>query len=190
MSDETISSTGKVPKVGLGAISNVFIRMMHFTDAGDYEHGHKHPYDHISLLCKGSVEVSLETSNNDFRVESFEAPCMIYIEREKNHIIKALQANTIVACVHALRNTESLEILDTDALVRPEPLQRIIPKWGPVLVQADDDAVQSWMDRGGGTNTVFSLPTGFAEPMIDLTKPDENNSLLFPDLEPPPLKFE
>lgn len=81
--------------------------MMCFAKAGDIEHGHTHPFDHLTLLAAGSLRVTVEGKTTDFK-----APHMIYIHKDKNHELVALEDNTVAYCIHALRDKDSGEILD------------------------------------------------------------------------------
>jgi quercetin dioxygenase-like cupin family protein len=80
--------------------------MMRFNKAGQIEHGHSHPFDHLSLLATGSIEL-----NVDGHKSTFKAPHMIYIQKDKIHELTALEDNTIVYCIHPLRGIESDDIL-------------------------------------------------------------------------------
>jgi quercetin dioxygenase-like cupin family protein len=95
------------PHVKLGCVANLFSRMMHFKSAGDVEHGHTHSFDHLTLLATGSLRVTVEGKTTDFK-----APHMIYIHKDKNHELVALEDNTVAYCIHALRDKSSDEILD------------------------------------------------------------------------------
>lgn len=86
------------PKVNLGTVANVFVRQMHFEVAGDEEIGHKHPYNHMTLLAKGCLRVVVGD-----QTRSFVAPNMIYIAAETQHTLIAETDNTVAYCVHALR---------------------------------------------------------------------------------------
>jgi quercetin dioxygenase-like cupin family protein len=95
------------PYVSIGCVSNVYIRNMHFKKTGDTEQCHKHEFDHITVVASGSVNV---TVNNKDTV--FKAPQMIFIAKELMHELTALEDNTVCLCVHALRDKDTLEILD------------------------------------------------------------------------------
>jgi quercetin dioxygenase-like cupin family protein len=82
--------------------------MMHFEHAGDIEQGHCHPFDHLTLLASGSLRVTVEG-----QVTEFKAPHMIYIHKDKQHELVALEDNTTAYCIHALRSKDgSGDILD------------------------------------------------------------------------------
>lgn len=95
------------PVINIGSVSNVYSRMMHFRKAGDVELGHKHHYDHLTLLANGSLKIIVEEKETIFK-----APFMIYIKAEKNHKLVALEDNTVAYCVHAIRNKDTQDILD------------------------------------------------------------------------------
>lgn len=95
------------PSIKMGCVANLFSRMMHFAKAGDIEHGHTHQFDHLTLLASGSLRVTVEGETTDFR-----APHMIYIHKDKNHELVALEDNTVAYCIHALRDKDTGEILD------------------------------------------------------------------------------
>lgn len=95
------------PAVQIGCVANLYSRMMHFKTAGDIEHGHTHPFDHLTLLAKGKLKVTVEGN-----VTEFTAPHMIYIHKDKVHELEALTDGTVAYCIHALRDKETNEILD------------------------------------------------------------------------------
>lgn len=95
------------PIVHLGCVANLFSRMMHFEKAGDIEIGHTHQFDHLTLLAKGKLKVTVEG-----KVSEFTAPQMIYIHKDKVHELEALTDGTVAYCIHALHDKDTGEILD------------------------------------------------------------------------------
>lgn len=95
------------PEVKIGCVSNLFSRMMHFKKAGDTEVGHIHQHDHLTLLAKGRLKVTIEGQTTNFT-----APHMIYIHKDKVHELVALTDETVAYCIHALRDKDTEEILD------------------------------------------------------------------------------
>jgi quercetin dioxygenase-like cupin family protein len=96
------------PHVQIGCVANLFSRQMHFKNAGDLECGHKHLFDHLTLLAYGSLRVTVNGKSTDFK-----APHMIYIKAERNHELVALEDNTVAYCIHALRDGDGVnDILD------------------------------------------------------------------------------
>jgi quercetin dioxygenase-like cupin family protein len=95
------------PKVFLGCVANLFSRQMHFEKAGDTEIGHTHQFDHLTLLAKGKLRVTVDGVASEFT-----APFMIYIHKDKVHELEALTDGTVAYCIHALRDKDAGEILD------------------------------------------------------------------------------
>lgn len=92
----------------MSCVANLFARMMHFKKAGDIENGHTHQFDHLTLLATGKLQVKV-----DGVITVFEAPHMIYIHKDKNHELTALEDNTVAYCIHALRDGNAIDdILD------------------------------------------------------------------------------
>lgn len=70
--------------------------------AGDVTHGHKHHFDHVSLLCTGKVRVTVA----DHPPKEFTAPTFIVIKKEYEHYFEALEDQTVWYCVFALRDVD------------------------------------------------------------------------------------
>lgn len=96
------------PKISMGCVANLFSKQMHFEKAGDFEQGHTHPFDHLTLLASGKLQVTVEG-----KTTIFTAPHMIYIHKDKEHELLALEDNTVAYCIHALRDGNGVDdILD------------------------------------------------------------------------------
>lgn len=95
------------PIVHIGSVANIYSRMMRFEKAGDTEVGHTHQFDHLTLLAKGKLKVTVEGVSTEFT-----APHMIYIHKDKVHELEALTDETVAYCIHALRDKDTGEILD------------------------------------------------------------------------------
>jgi quercetin dioxygenase-like cupin family protein len=100
--------------------------MMHFEKAGDTEIGHTHQFDHLTLLAKGKLKVTVEGTASEFT-----APHMIYIHKDKRHELQALTDDTVAYCIHALRDKDTGDILDPSMIpAGVDPLSMA----GPVCV--------------------------------------------------------
>lgn len=111
------------PTVKLGCVANLFSRMMHFEKAGDTEIGHTHQFDHLTLLAKGKLKVTVEGN-----VSEFTAPQMIYIHKDKVHELEALTDGTVAYCIHALHDKDTGEILDPSMIpAGVDPLSMSMP---------------------------------------------------------------
>jgi quercetin dioxygenase-like cupin family protein len=111
------------PVVQIGCVANLFVRQMHFASAGDMELGHKHTFDHMTLLAKGKLKVKI----NDEETE-FTAPQMIYIKADLQHELTATSDNTVAYCIHALRSGENDDILDPAMVPKSRELYELMKK--------------------------------------------------------------
>jgi hypothetical protein len=105
------------PTVNIGCVSNLFVRQMHFVNVGDFEQGHAHCFDHLTLLAKGKLAVKI----ND-EVTEFTAPQMIFIKAELRHELTALSENTVAYCIHALREEGTADIIDPSMVPKSDAL--------------------------------------------------------------------
>lgn len=109
------------PEVKIGCVANLYSRMMVFRNVGDIEHGHTHQFDHLTLLASGKLQVTV-----DGIVSQFSAPHMIYIKKDKQHELIALEPNTVAYCIHALRIGGDVDdIVDPDMV--PEGVKLVTP---------------------------------------------------------------
>lgn len=92
------------PNISIGCVANLYSRMMHFVKAGDTEEFHTHQFDHLTLLAKGKLRVTV-----DGQVSEFTAPHMIYIRKDKVHELVALADDTVAYCIHALRDGNGVD---------------------------------------------------------------------------------
>jgi quercetin dioxygenase-like cupin family protein len=99
------------PIVNIGCVANLFSRMMLFEKAGDTEMGHTHQFDHLTLLAKGKLKVTVEGI-----VTEFTAPHMIYIRKDKVHQLEAIIDETVAYCIHALHDKDTGDILDSSMI--------------------------------------------------------------------------
>jgi hypothetical protein len=115
---ETAEAVG--PEVKIICVSNVFSRLMHFKQKGNVEFGHKHTYDHGTLVSSGSVlyEVLDDFDGKTVSSKVFKAPDFVYVDKDKHHKLTALEDDTVCACIHALK-TNDQELLSPDFLIEP-----------------------------------------------------------------------
>ena len=109
------------PNVNVGLVSNLFVRQMHFPNVGDFEQGHAHSFDHLTLLAKGKLAVKI----ND-EVTEFTAPQMIFIKAELQHELTALSENTVAYCIHVLRDQTTSDILDPTMVPKSRELYDLL----------------------------------------------------------------
>jgi quercetin dioxygenase-like cupin family protein len=100
------------PTVKIGCVANLWSKQMIFHKKGDYEQGHSHLFDHLTLLAYGKLSVTVDDNTTEFS-----APQMIYIKAGKFHKLTALEDNTVAYCIHALRDGDRVEdILDPEMI--------------------------------------------------------------------------
>lgn len=108
------------PIVQINCVSNLFARMMYFENAGDIEQGHTHPFDHLTLLAKGKLRVTINGQTTDFK-----APQMIFVKAELKHELMALADGTVAYCIHALRDPSG-DIIDPSSVPKAEELTALM----------------------------------------------------------------
>ena len=94
-------------KTSFNIVDGVFVKQMVFDHAGDLMPGHKHTHDHLTLLARGRLKV---TVNNT--VTEFKAPHMIFIHKDHVHELQALEPQTVAYCIHAVRDRDTGNIID------------------------------------------------------------------------------
>lgn len=94
--------------------------MMYFENAGDMEQGHAHQFDHLTLLAKGKLRVSINGQETEFQ-----APQMIFIKAELQHELTALVDGTVAYCIHALREPTG-DILSDENVPKAEELSALL----------------------------------------------------------------
>lgn len=87
----------------MGYFGNIWVRSHHMSGVGDTNGGgHKHNFDHVTLLAVGSVEVEVEGQDP----KTFVAPTFIVIDKDHRHKITALTDDVVYYCVFALRDLD------------------------------------------------------------------------------------
>lgn len=98
------------PQSKVTVVSNVVTVQIVFEKKGQVGDGHRHAHDHQTLLAKGSVKCDVEG-----KVSVFHAPHIIIIRKDKYHQFEALEDDTIIYCVHALRFGSGVDdVVDPD----------------------------------------------------------------------------
>jgi uncharacterized protein (UPF0218 family) len=100
------------PVMEFAIVSNVWIKMMTFRKRGDTMAGHKHVFDHATMLSQGSLAVLVEGEET-----TFTAPAIIFIERNKIHKLIAMEDNTVASCIHAIRDGEAIEDIVSEDMI-------------------------------------------------------------------------
>lgn len=134
--ETTVPAEDTLPIMSFCIISNVWIKMMTFRKAGDFIPGHKHIFDHPTLVSQGSVEVDVSGE-----LTTFTAPAIICIERDKVHKITALEDGTVASCIHAIREGREIDdIIEEDMLPKGTSARRLfldVPGLTPLIHPTD-----------------------------------------------------
>jgi len=90
-------------------VDNVFVKMMHFYYKGDETEarGHSHTFDHITLLSRGSV--LMEVLEEGGSAVEHKAPKLIVTPKNISHKFTALEADTVLCCIHAIRDGDGVD---------------------------------------------------------------------------------
>ena len=92
------------PITDVKIVDNVFVKMYKFLQNGDTHSGHAHVFDHITLLATGSVNMS-----HDNGEIIYNAPYLIVTPKGVKHQFTALEENTVICCVHAIRDGDTVD---------------------------------------------------------------------------------
>lgn len=85
---------------------NVFVRKNPLRKAGDYVNGHKHNFDHTTIVFKGAVHVKAKLPNGTVTERDFVAPTHFLVRKDVEHEIIATVDDTEFWCVYAHRTVQ------------------------------------------------------------------------------------
>jgi gentisate 1,2-dioxygenase len=103
-----MSDVGSSPEIVFGMVDSVWCKQLYFKLKGDIMHGHRHTHNHLTLLAHGKVKVTVNGEESNFS-----APNMIFIHKDHLHEIVALEDDTVAYCVHAVRDNDTGDIIDS-----------------------------------------------------------------------------
>jgi quercetin dioxygenase-like cupin family protein len=91
----------------MGYFGNIWVKSHTLKEKGQTNGGgHTHHFDHVTLLIKGSVSVSVEGGPE----KEFKAPTFVVVKKGKSHKFTALEDDTVYYCVFALRDIDGQPI--------------------------------------------------------------------------------
>jgi len=94
----------------ISLVNGVFVKQMRFRKAGWIARTHAHNYDHQTLVASGRLMVTV-----DGIVSFYQAPSILVIEAGKQHLLEALDDETVAYCIHAVTGSDNLD--DAESLV-------------------------------------------------------------------------
>jgi hypothetical protein len=93
------------PLVAYGGIA---FRTLRLEAKGNYHQGHRHNYDHITNLIKGSVLCEVDGA----KPKAYYAPCQITIAADHWHKFTALEDDVVYQCVYRQPSREDLYTME------------------------------------------------------------------------------
>ena len=110
-SEQTVRVEGE-PMTSMALVANVWVKQMFFQNVGDSNPGHKHLFDHSTLLATGGVQVNIGGV-----VSEFKAPRIIWVKAGVEHTFTATRPNTVCYCIHAIRDGDGVDdIIDPESV--------------------------------------------------------------------------
>lgn len=104
--------------VGEFPLGNIYIRPHIISKAGEKVAGHKHNFDHVTFVNKGSVRVTKTHPDGIVEVKEFFATSFLgsffLVKAEVIHEIEALEDNTIFLCVYSHRDPQGSVVQEYD----------------------------------------------------------------------------
>lgn len=94
-------------------VGGVYVKELILRSKGDQVLGHSHNFDHLSLLAKGTVQVSDGTHS-----VTYIAPTGVNIKAGHHHEITALTDDCLWYCIHAVPEGLRGEALLDDVVVK------------------------------------------------------------------------
>lgn len=95
------------------ASGNIFIRDHVFGRVGDGIPGHRHTFDHTSIVFTGAVHVRATLPDGTIVERDFRAPAHFLVRADTEHEIRALEPNTQFWCVFSHRDAQG-RVTQTD----------------------------------------------------------------------------
>jgi quercetin dioxygenase-like cupin family protein len=80
---------------------NIFIRSNTLAQVGDKVDGHKHNFDHTTIVFKGAVHVRAVLPSGEIKERDFSAGSHFLVRKDVEHEITATEDNTIFWCVYS-----------------------------------------------------------------------------------------
>lgn len=85
---------------------NIYIRPNTLDDIGDKIHGHKHNFDHTTIVLSGAVHVVRTLADGTTQEDVFTAPDSFLVLAGVEHEITAVRQDTTFWCVYSHRDPQ------------------------------------------------------------------------------------
>lgn len=93
---------------------NIFVRPNALLPKGHVINGHKHTFDHTTIVFMGSIHVKMIGNDGKIIEKDFKAPAHFLVKAGVEHEIKALEDNTTYWCVFSIRDSEGRVVQEYD----------------------------------------------------------------------------
>jgi len=93
---------------------NIFIRPHQALDVGYVLEGHKHNFDHTTIVFRGAVHVKATLPNGTIVERDFVAPSHFLVRAEVLHEITTTEPSTEFWCVYSHRDPQGRVTVDYD----------------------------------------------------------------------------
>lgn len=93
------------------SFAGLVVRRMELLERGHCHQGHRHHYDHVTQLVKGSITVEIRPHPPRL----FEAPANIPIRADEWHLITAMEDNVVYYCTYRLPDGINGELVPADS---------------------------------------------------------------------------
>jgi hypothetical protein len=93
---------------------NVYIRPNVLEETGDRVDGHKHNFDHTTIVFRGAMHVRARKPDGTVIERDFEAPAHFLVKADVEHEITATKPDTEFWCVYSHRDPQGRIILNYD----------------------------------------------------------------------------
>jgi hypothetical protein len=92
-----------------GPMGNLYFRPMSGLQKGQVISGHKHNFDHVTFLWRGSVRLRAwsKPDQSDLVDRKYSAPARILIKKDCYHEFTSLEDQTFADCIYALRDFDN-----------------------------------------------------------------------------------
>lgn len=106
---------------------NIYLKKMFFNAQGSVYKGHHHDYDHVTLVASGKVRVRFAAVPEAFlpaEEKEYSGVSMFVTRCFREHEITALEDNTVVCCIHAIRDANG-QVIDPPSELKDHQLNNM-----------------------------------------------------------------
>ena len=104
------------PIINMGMAANIYVKQLHFLNAGDLDTPISLVYDHLALIAKGKIIVIVNGQETEFT-----APKIVFVKSNITHQFKAATDNSVVYFVQVIRDNDGM-ILDPSMVPKANEL--------------------------------------------------------------------